>query len=75
MRDAGHPHAQRPDFLARMDAIDLKNHEGMEMLRAHGEFTPAGKVLMSELDVLCRKHMAERAARGLADTPTESHVA
>jgi HEXXH motif-containing protein len=75
MRDARHPLASTPDFERRMAEIDLKNHEGMEMLRAHGEFTPAGRALLDDLEALERRHLAERAARGLENTPTEVHLA
>jgi HEXXH motif-containing protein len=75
MRDAGHPFAAQPGFEERMSDIDLKNHEGMEMLRAHAELTPAGRELFSELEEIERRHLAERAARGLANTPTGVHVA
>lgn len=75
MRDAGHPFAARPDFEARMSELDLKNHEGMEMLRAHGELTPAGRALFDDLEALERRHLADRSARGLANEPTETHLA
>jgi HEXXH motif-containing protein len=75
MRDGDHPWAARPDFERRMSEIDLKNHEGMEMLRAHAELTPAGRALFDELESLERRHLAERAARGLETTPTEIHLA
>lgn len=75
MRDDGHPLAQAPEFAARLSDIDLKNHEGMEMLRAHAHFTAAGRALFAELQDLEARHMGERAARGLADTPTEIHLA
>jgi HEXXH motif-containing protein len=75
MRDAGHPLAARPDFEPRLSEIDLKNHEGMEMLRAHARFTEAGIALFGDLEALERRHLAERAARGLSNVPTEVHVA
>jgi HEXXH motif-containing protein len=75
MRDAGHPWAARPDFLRRMSEIDLKNHEGMEMLRAHAKWLPAGRAFFGELEALERAHLAERAAQGLATRPTEVHLA
>lgn len=75
MRDAGHEWAQRPDFERRMAELDLKNHEGMDMLRAHAQFTPAGHALFGELEALERRHLAERTARGLENTPTEIHLA
>ncbi len=75
MRDAGHPFAARPDFEPRMSEIDLKNHEGMDMLRAHARFTDAGVVLFGDLEALERRHLAERTARGLSNVPTEGHVA
>ena len=58
-----------------MSELDLKNHEGMDMLRAHAEFTPAGRALFDELEALERRHLAERTARGLENTPTEIHLA
>lgn len=75
MRDARHPLAAHPDFERRMSDIDLKNREGMEMLRANADFTPAGRVLFDELEQLERRHIAERLARGLDTTPTEIHLA
>jgi len=75
MRDAGHPLAARPDFEPRMAEIDLKNHEGMEMLRAHARFTDAGVALFADLEALERRHLAERTARGLSNVPTMVHVA
>ena len=58
-----------------MAEIDLKNREGMDMLRAHGDFTPAGRAMIEELEALENRHLSERAARGLETTPTEAHVA
>jgi HEXXH motif-containing protein len=75
MRDAGHPFAARPDFESRMAELDLKNHEGMEMLRAHARFTEPGVALFGELEALERRHLAERTERGLSNVPTEVHVA
>jgi len=75
MRDGGHPLAATPDFDRRLSEIDLKNHEGMEMLRAHAELTQAGRELFDDLEALERRHLAERAARGLRNTPTEIHLA
>jgi HEXXH motif-containing protein len=75
MRDGGHPWADHPDFERRMSELDLKNHEGMEMLRAHAELTPAGRIMFAELEALERRHLAERVARGLGTTPTEIHLA
>ncbi len=75
MRDGGHPWGGRADFEQRMAEIDLKNHEGMEMLRANAQFTTAGRALFEELEALERRHLAERAARGLDNTPTEIHLA
>jgi HEXXH motif-containing protein len=74
MRDAGHPLAARPDFESRMSDLDLKNHEGMEMLRAHARFTPPGVALFGDLEALERRHLAERTARGLSNVPTEVHL-
>ena len=75
MRDGGHPLAALPEFERRMAEIDLKNHEGMEMLRAHAGFTPAGRALFDDLEGLERRHLADRTARGLANTPTDVHLA
>lgn len=74
MRDARHPLADQPDFDRRMSEIDLKNHEGMEMLRANAEFTESGRAMFDELEELERRHMSERIARGLDTTPTAAHV-
>ncbi len=75
MRDAGHPWASTPEFERRMSELDLKNHEGMQMLRAHAELTGAGRAMFDELEGLERRHLADRAARGLENTPTEIHLA
>jgi HEXXH motif-containing protein len=75
MRDGGHSLAAHPGFERRMSEIDLKNHEGMEMLRAHASFTPAGRALFDELEALEDRHLAERTARGLPNTPSEIHLA
>ena len=75
MRDAGHPFTAHPGFEQRMADLDLKNHEGMEMLRAHARFTPPGVALFADLEALEGRHLAERTARGLSNVPTEVHVA
>src|SRR5207237_6734467 len=59
MRDGGHPLAARPDFEQRIADLDLKNHEGMEMLRAHAQFTSPGVALFADLEALERRHLAE----------------
>jgi HEXXH motif-containing protein len=75
MRDAQHPLAAHPSFEARLSEIDLKNHEGMEMLRAHAQLTPAGVALFGDLEALEQRHLAERTARGLSNVPTHVHLA
>ena len=75
LRDAGHPLAAQSGFEARMSDLDLKNHEGMEMLRTHARFTPPGQALFADLEALEQRHLAERTARGLSTVPTEVHVA
>lgn len=74
MRDASHPLAASPEFERRLSDIDLKNHEGMEMLRANAEPTEAGQALLDELEAIERRHLAERAARGLSNTPVAAHL-
>lgn len=74
MRDGGHEWARHPDFERRMTEIDLKNHEGMEMLRANAQLTPAGRALFDDLETLERRHLAEHRARGLDTTPTAVHL-
>jgi HEXXH motif-containing protein len=74
MRDAGHPFAADPGFEERMSEIDLKNHAGMEMLRAHAQFTPPGTALFADLEALEGRHLAERSARGLSNVPTGVHL-
>jgi HEXXH motif-containing protein len=74
MRDGGHPRAKRPDFEQRMADIDLKNHEGMEMLRAYADWTVPGKAFFDDLDELDRAHMSERLAKGLTTAPVSAHV-
>ena len=75
MRDAGHALAADPGFEARLSEIDLKNHEGMEMLRAHAQFTAPGAGLFSDLEALEQRHLTERTARGLSNVPTAVHLA
>lgn len=75
MRDAKHPLAQQSGFETRLSEIDLKNHEGMEMLRGHAQFTPVGTALFGDLEALETRHLAERTARGLSNVATEVHVA
>jgi HEXXH motif-containing protein len=75
MRDAKHPFAAHPGFDERLSDIDIKNHEGMEMLRGHAQLTPAGRALFDDLEALERRHLAERGARGLPTVPTEVHLA
>ena len=58
-----------------MHEIDLKNHEGMEMLRAHAQLTPAGRAMFDDLEALERRHLSEHNARGLDTRPTEIHLA
>jgi len=74
MREGGHPLGQHPDFERRMSEIDLKNHEGMEMLRANAQLTPAGRAMMDDLERLERAHLSDRIARGLENTPTSIHL-
>jgi HEXXH motif-containing protein len=73
MRESQHPLAADPGFEARLSDIDLKNHEGMEMLRAHAQLTPAGVALFADLEALEQRHLADRSARGLSNVPTEVH--
>ena len=75
LRAGAHPHAAHPDFERRLSELDLKNHEGMEMLRAHARFTPAGRALFDQLADLEQRHLADRTSRGLDNTPTEIHLA
>ncbi len=74
MRDANHPLASRPGFAERMSDIDLKNHEGMQMLRAHAHFTGEGRALMDDLEELEQQHLRDREGRGLTTTPTAVHL-
>jgi HEXXH motif-containing protein len=75
MRDGGHPRAACGEFEQRLSDIDQKNHEGMEMLRAHAQFTPAGRAMFDELEALERRHLAEPVGRGQETALTESHDA
>jgi HEXXH motif-containing protein len=75
LREAGHSAAAHPDFEPRLSELDLKNHEGMEMLRAHADLTAAGRAMFDELEALERRHLADRTARGLDNTPIEVHLA
>ena len=56
MRAARHPVSQTPDFERRLKEIDEKNREGMETLRMHARWTPAGRALMKELEALETQH-------------------
>lgn len=75
MRAAAHPMTRAPEFERRLAEIDLKNHEGMQMLRTHAVWTPAGRALFSDLDALDRAHMSERSEQGLSTSPTGAHIA
>lgn len=75
MRDAGHERAKAPDFLHRLGVLDLKNHEGMEMLRAHAQLTAAGRAMFDELEALERRHLAEPRYHAIEGLGTESHLA
>ena len=53
----------RPGHVCeRIRGIIDGNHEGMEVLRAHGSFTPQARALMDALDVLDERHRAARAS-------------
>lgn len=75
MRDAQHPMAATPGFEARLSDIDLKNHEGMEMLRAHAKLTAPGAALFADLEALEQHHLTDRTARGLSNVATDAHPA
>ena len=74
MRAAAHPLAAAPEFAHRLAEIDLKNHEGIQMLRAHAVWTAAGRALLADLDALDRAHMTERSVQGLSTSPTDTHI-
>lgn len=74
MRDAQHPFAALPGFESRLSDIDLKNHEGMEMLRAHAQLTASGAALFADLEALEQRHLADRTARGLSNVATDAHL-
>ncbi len=59
MRAAHHPVSQTPDFEKRLAEIDEKNREGMDTLRMHAHWTPAGRALMDELEALEKRHQGE----------------
>ena len=71
MRDAGHPLAAHPGFERACPSIDLKNHEGMEMLRATAA-SPPPAALCSTTSNPSSAATSPTAARGLDSTPTES---
>jgi HEXXH motif-containing protein len=73
MREAGHPASKTPDFLRRLEDVDGKNREGMEMLRKHAEWTPFGRRLMNGLEAMERRHAEDLAARGKAVDATAAH--
>ena len=50
MREANDPLASHPSFETRFRHICAGNHEGMEVLLAHAEPTPAGRAVLDELD-------------------------
>lgn len=63
MRDAGDARASQYDgFTRRLAEVDRKNHEGMQMLRENARWTPSGRALFDELDVLDRAHTSERSS-------------
>jgi len=74
LRDGEHPLAADSGFEARLSEIDLKNHEGMEMLRAHARFTGPGVGLFGDLEALEARHLAERTTRGLSNVATQVHL-
>jgi len=49
MREANDPLAQHPGFESRFKQIVAGNHEGIEVLAAHGQPTPAGRAVLDEL--------------------------
>lgn len=75
MRDEGHPWASEPGFDRRLSELDLKNYEGMQMLRDNAQLTEAGRAMFDELEQLESAHLRDRAARGLAISATDSHLA
>ncbi len=62
MRAAHHPVSQTQDFERRLKEIDEKNREGMETLRMHARWTPAGRALMKELEALETQHQGQRVS-------------
>ncbi len=75
MRDSGHELASHPEFDRRMSDIDMKNREGMEMLRANAELTPPGRELFDDLERLECRHIAEREQRDAAAKPADAPLA
>lgn len=56
LKKAEHPLIRQSGFDERLRAIDGKNHEGMDMLRQHAEFTSHGRELFEELEALEARH-------------------
>lgn len=73
LRQSGHPLAASPDFERRLLEIDLKNREGMDVLRAHARWTSFGENLMRELDELDGRHIAQRSDGEIAGLSAASH--
>ncbi|MBI4051083.1 MAG: hypothetical protein HY400_01110, partial [Elusimicrobia bacterium] len=60
LKQAGHPVSLTPDFKRRLNEIDRQNQEGMDVLRAHADWTVLGQNIMEELETLDAQHMSER---------------
>ena len=73
LREADEPAIQKETLEWMMGDYDLKNHEGMEMLRKNAEWTKTGRELFDVLDELDRTHMREREKLGLPTKPTHVH--
>ncbi len=74
---ADDPLSHHPSFKGRFAKIVAGNHEGMEVLLAHAEPTPAGRALLDELarwdEHFCRQTVSRDASADIAArTPSTS---
>ena len=64
MIDAGHPGSEHPDFRRRLVHVVRGNHEGAEVLRAHGRPTALGRQLLDEIAELDLAFMSRWGGTG-----------
>jgi HEXXH motif-containing protein len=62
LRAAGVPEVRQPDLKKRLKQIVKGNHEGMEVLREHGQWTEVGARFFAQLDALDNRHFVEECS-------------